>query len=208
VRTGYRVSARRAQNAAMRTLVLALAAAALPALAAPEEPALVAIGAPAPAFSAKTLNASVVGRSWLALDHLVGEDREDARAKVVLLSFFASSCAPCQKELALLVQLDELYREQGLRVISVNIDRSEKGISRAKAQLVKFEVRHPVLLDRFNLVAHRYLGADAPLPSLFLVARDGTLARVERGYTADVSAARLAEIQAALGLRRPLDAGR
>jgi thiol-disulfide isomerase/thioredoxin len=206
VGTGYRVPARRGQNGVMRALALALVtAAALPAVAQAEEE-LVAIGAPAPSFSAKTLNPQAAGRSWLALDHLVGEEPEDEQAKVVLLSFFASWCGPCQKELPFLVQLDALYRDQGLRVVSVNLDRDEKGISRARAQLVKFEVRHPVLVDRFNIVARRYLGNEAPLPSVFLLRRDGTIVRIERGYTDDVSAGLLAEIQHELGLRRSASA--
>jgi thiol-disulfide isomerase/thioredoxin len=207
VRTGYPVSCREGQNGAMRALALALVTAvALPAAARAEEE-IVAVGAPAPSFSAKTLNPRLAGRSWLALDHLVGEAPEDEQAKVVLLSFFASWCGPCQKELPFLVQLDQLYRDQGLRVVSVNLDRDEKGLSRAKAQLVKFEVRHPVLLDRFNIVGRRYLGTEAPLPSVFLLRKDGTIARIERGYTEDVSAALLADIQRELGLRRSASAG-
>ena len=60
-----------------------------------------------------------------------------------------------------------------------------------------------MLSDRFNLLARRYLGEQAPLPSVFLVRRDGTLARIERGYAKDASQLLLADIQAALGHKRP-----
>jgi len=63
------------------------------------------------------------------------------------------------------------------------------------------KVGFPVLSDRFNFLAKRYLGDEAPLPSVFLVARDGTVLRIERGYAKDASAFLLSEVQQALGLR-------
>jgi thiol-disulfide isomerase/thioredoxin len=177
-------------------LALALAAA-LPASALEDE---VAEGLPAPSFSLRTLNPEVAGTSWIALDHLVGADAEDAGAKVVLISFFASWCEPCKREMPFLVQLDRMYRDRGLRVLSVDIDREEAGVEAAKRMAAQARVAHPVLSDRFNFLARRYLGDKAPLPSVFLVRRDGTIARIERGYTKDASRFLLAEVQAALGL--------
>jgi cytochrome c biogenesis protein CcmG, thiol:disulfide interchange protein DsbE len=157
-----------------------------------------AAGAPAPTFSLRTLNPEVAGTGWLSLQKLVGPEAEDAGAKLVLLSFFASWCEPCKKELPLLVQLDRDYRELGLRVISVDIDTEEAGLEAAR-QLAA-GVRHPVCSDRFNILARRYLGEKAPLPSVFLIRRDGTIARVDRGYAADAPAFLRAAVRAELGL--------
>jgi thiol-disulfide isomerase/thioredoxin len=182
----------------MRLFVMALCAAlSLPALAEEE----VALGLPAPAFSLRAMNPDVSGTGWLALDRYAGEEPEDEGSKLVVLSFFASWCAPCKKEMPFLVQLDRMYREQGLRVVGVCIDTEEPGISTAKKMLADHGVTYPVVSDRFNFLARRYLGESAPLPSVFLIRRDGAIARIERGYSKDVGALLLSSIQQELGLK-------
>lgn len=182
----------------MRYVVFALCAAlALPA-AAEEE---IALGLPAPAFSLRTMNPEAAGTGWLALDKFAGEEPEDEGSKLVVLSFFASWCGPCKKEMPFLVQLDAMYRAQGLRIIGVCIDSEEPGISAAKKMIAEQKVAYPVVSDRFNFLARRYLGESAPLPSVFLVRRDGTIARIERGYSKDVGALLLTSIQQELGLK-------
>jgi thiol-disulfide isomerase/thioredoxin len=180
------------------TSALLLLLAAAPALADDE----IGEGLPAPGFSLKTLNPEVVGATWFRLDQLVGEEPDDPRAKVVLLSFFASWCGPCKKELPFLVQLDGMYRDQGLRVVSVSIDKEEAGIEAVRRLVADARVTYPVLSDRFNVLARRYLGDKSPLPSVFLVGRDGNVIRIERGYAKDASAFLLAEVQQALGVAR------
>jgi thiol-disulfide isomerase/thioredoxin len=162
----------------------------------------IGVGLPAPAFSLRTLNPDVVGTSWVALDRYVGAGAEDPGCQVVLLSFFASWCEPCGREMPFLVQLDRMYREQGLRVLSVDIDREEEGIAAAKRMIAAAKVTYPVLSDRFNLLARRYLGDQAPLPSVFIVGRDGLVASIERGYAKDASAFLLAAVQDGLGIER------
>lgn len=190
----------RARILAMRPTVLAAAVllAALPA-AAEEE---VGEGLPAPSFSLRTLNPDVAGTGWVSLDRFVGDEPEDPGAKAVLVSFFASWCDPCRREMPFLVQLDRMYREQGLRVLGIDIDKEDAGIETAKKLIAAAKVGYPVLSDRFNFLARRYLGEQAPLPSVFLIRRDGVISRIERGYAKDASAFLLAEVQGALGIAR------
>ena len=186
---------------ALRSLLaLMLAAAALPTRADDGAPDEIAVGLPAPAFSLRTLNPEASGETWIALDRLVGDDAEDPAARAVLISFFASWCEPCRRELPVLAQLDRAYRERGLRVLGVDIDREEAGIEAARRMVSAAKVAYPVLSDRFNFLARRYLGDRAPLPSVFLVRRDGTIARIERGYAKDAAQLLLADVQAALGV--------
>jgi thiol-disulfide isomerase/thioredoxin len=186
--------------AAMRSLVLVALGALVAQPASAEEE--IGIGLPAPSFSLRTLNPEVAGTSWVALDRYVGADAEDPGCKVVLLSFFASWCEPCKREMPFLVQLDRMYREQGLRVLSVDIDREPEGIEDAKRMIAAANVTYPVLSDRFNFLARRYLGDQAPLPSVFIVRRDGLVASIERGYAKDASAFLLAAVQDGLGIER------
>jgi len=173
------------------------------ASAARAEEEVPAEGHPAPGFQLRALNPEASGAAFVSLERFAGEEPEDPGSRAVLLSFFASWCAPCQKELPYLQQLHQRYREQGLRVISVNIDREEDGLARARRQIGAARVTFPVLSDRFNLLARRYLGQQSPLPSVFVIRRDGTIARIERGYGKDAKGFLLAEVQQALGLVRP-----
>jgi len=160
-------------------------------------------GQPAPSFQLRAINPEASGAALVSLEHFAGQEPEDPGSRAVLLSFFASWCAPCQKEMPYLQQLHQIYREQGLRVISVNIDREEEGLALARRQIGAAKVTYPVLSDRFNLLARRYLGEQSPLPSVFVIRRDGTIARIERGYGKDVKSFLLAEVQRALDLARP-----
>jgi thiol-disulfide isomerase/thioredoxin len=186
--------------AAMRlpAVVAAALLAAAPAVADDE----VGVGLPAPSFSLRAMNPEASGAGWVALDRFVGGEPEDAASKAVLLTFFASWCEPCKRELPFLVQLDKMYRDQGLRVIGVCIDKEEAGIEAAKKLVSEKKAAYPVLSDRFNFLARRYLGEQAPLPSVFLIKRDGTIARIERGYAKDASAFLLGEVQEVLGVER------
>jgi thiol-disulfide isomerase/thioredoxin len=162
-------------------------------------------GLPAPSFALRTMNPEASGSPFVALDRYVGDEPEDAGAKAVLLTFFASWCEPCKREMPFLVQLDRMYRDQGLRVIGVCIDKEEPGIEAAKKLVAEKKVAYPVLSDRFNFLARRYLGEKAPLPSIFIIKRDGTISRIERGYAKDASAFLLGEVQDVLGVeRRPV----
>jgi thiol-disulfide isomerase/thioredoxin len=183
-------------------LVVLATAAPWPGAAAEAGPEEAAVGAPAPGFSLKVLNPEAAGVTWLSLQSMVGDAPEDAEARVVLVSFFASWCQPCKKELPLLVELDTRFRSLGLRVIGISIDKEEPAIAAARKLVADHRVAYPVLTDRFNLLARRYLGEQAPLPSVFLIGRDGTILAVERGYQKDASSFLRARVEAALGIKR------
>lgn len=197
---GCRAPAFSGRMAGMRRplAVASLLALLLPALPSADEE--IAVGLPAPSFTLRAMNPEASGLAVVALDRYVGPEAEDAQARVVLLSFFASWCEPCKKEMPYLQQLHEMYRDQGLRVLSVSIDREDPGISRARQIAAGAKVTFPVLSDRFNFLARRYLGEQSPLPSVFLVGRDGNILRIERGYGKDASTFLLAEVQKALGI--------
>jgi thiol-disulfide isomerase/thioredoxin len=185
----------------MRALLAALAVTlALPAAADEVEPEAVGEGLPAPNFALRTLNPDASGTSWLALDRYVGEDPEDGGARLVVLSFFASWCGTCERELGFLERLHQTYRAQGLRVVAVCADADDPGVALARKLVAKHRVTFPVLSDRASVLARRYLGDDAPLPSVVLVGKDGVVLRIERGYARDASQFLLADVQAGLGL--------
>lgn len=91
------------------------------------------------------------------------------RGKVVLLSFWATWCAPCQQELP---QFAAWQHEFGdLQVIAVSMDDEPAPV---RALVHKLGLPFPVVMADAAL-AKRY-GGVLGLPVTFLIARDGTAA--------------------------------
>lgn len=187
----------------MKQITLAVAAMAVlmsPLAAAQEE--LPAIGKPAPIFRLPVYNSQAVGSTVVGLDRLVGPDATDKEVKVVLMSFMASFCAPCKKEMPYLQMLHEKYKDFGLRVVMVSIDTEPEGQKIIDDLIAENRITYPVLKDRFNLVARRWLGNKSPLPSVFMVKPDGLVSMVHRGYNDEASELFAHEVEDALGIKR------
>lgn len=156
-------------------------------------------GDDAPAFGPmKVLNAQDAGMPNFVLGRFAGESPETP-AKGVLVSFFATWCGPCKKELPFLASLDAKYRAKGLQLVSISIDREEAAIAQAKELVAAAGVKFPVVSDRLNLLARRYLGEKTAMPSIFLVKPDGTVALVKQGYDGDASAFLISEVEKLIG---------
>ena len=169
------------------------------AAAEPADPPRLKAGDEAPPFSAALHNPEGAGMARIDLASLVGSEADaDPPAKAVLLSFFATWCKPCKKELPFLQQLSTGYKARGLRVISIAIDKDEAAFSEIKALAAEHRVTFPIVKDRYNLIARQYLGDKTALPSVFIVARDGTIALVKQGYPDDAAQFLKAEVEKAL----------
>jgi thiol-disulfide isomerase/thioredoxin len=68
------------------------------------------------------------------------------RDRVVLLDFWATWCAPCRRGMPAIERLWERYRDQGLEIVSINI---ENDAARARAFAAAFQPRltFPLYLD-------------------------------------------------------------
>jgi thiol-disulfide isomerase/thioredoxin len=153
----------------------------------------------APLFSGVLHNPDMAGVQRIDLSNLVGSEADaDQAAKAVLISFFATWCKPCKKELPLLQQLSTEYKEKGLRVISVSIDKEEALWPQITELAKENHVTYPIVKDRYNLIARQYLGDKTALPSVFIVNRDGKVAMVKQGYPNDAADFLRAEVEKAL----------
>ncbi|MEW6430985.1 MAG: TlpA disulfide reductase family protein [Myxococcota bacterium] len=159
---------------------------------------LAEVDKPAPAFRLPAYNAKALGSGFIGLDQFVGPEAADKKTKALLVSFMASFCAPCKKELPVLQALHEKHQGDGLRIIAVSIDAEPDGQKKIDELIAEHRVTFPVLKDRFNIVARRWLGTKSPLPSLFVVRPDGTVASVHRGYSTDGAELLAREVEAAL----------
>lgn len=180
----------------MTRLVLVAALVALPALA--ED--LAEVDKSAPTFRLPVYNAKEFGESTVAIDTYAGLEATDKKTKVLVVSFMASFCGPCKKEMPYLQTLHEKHKDQGLRVMMVAIDTEPEGQKLVEELIAQNKVTFPVAKDRFNIVARRWLGTQSPLPSLFFVRPNGTVASVHRGYSKDGAEVLATELSQVLGV--------
>jgi cytochrome c biogenesis protein CcmG, thiol:disulfide interchange protein DsbE len=155
------------------------------------------IGEEAPAFKLKIINPEASGgETALQVDQYWGAQATQPK-KAVLLSFFATYCEPCKKEMPLLASLYDAYKDKGLGVVLVSIDTEEPKVQVAKELANKAGVKFPVLTDRFALVAKRYF--IAKLPCVYVIDAAGKVTLVNIGYNDDGTKLLVEHIREQLG---------
>lgn len=99
------------------------------------------------------------------------------RGKVVVLDFWASWCDPCREAMPALERLHQRYRERGVVVLGVSVDRSA---SNAQRFLQRTPVSFRVMHDDGQSIARRY--RPETMPSTYVIDRGGVLRHVQAGY--------------------------
>jgi alkyl hydroperoxide reductase subunit AhpC len=153
-------------------------------------------GEEVPAFTLKVVNAEESGESYVSLDKYFGAESKTPK-KAILVSFFATYCEPCKREIPYLAALYDTYKDKGLQVLLITIDKDAPKIDVAKELAQKASVKFPLLSDRFNIVARRYF--IEKLPCVYVLNAQGKVSLVNVGYTDDVSRIFLDEIRKNIG---------
>jgi len=108
---------------------------------------------------------------------------------VVVLSFFATWCKPCMKELPHLQNLYEKYQEEQIKFFLIDITeatRTVKGLEdspKAGSFLEKKGITMPILYDSRGVAKKRY-GAKT-LPRLYVVDKYRTIRLAKKGFDED-----------------------
>lgn len=116
-------------------------------------------GAPAPAWSAQTLD----GQEF-ALSDLEGD--------VVMLNVWATWCAPCIREMPKLDALHREYGDRGLHVLGASVDRAGAA-NRVRDFIRENDIAFQILLDPDQQVMNRF--RTIAVPETFLIGHDGTI---------------------------------
>ncbi len=138
-------------------------------------------GSPAPNFFLKGLD----GSEFYSRD-FYGETRTLPKARKernhVVISFFATWCVPCRKEIPELETLAEKYTD--IKFYLINVAESKEKVTE---HLVKTPIKLPILMDIYGKVAEKFNVKDggnalAVLPTLVIINKDGSVHFYKKGY--------------------------
>jgi peroxiredoxin len=103
---------------------------------------------------------------------------QDFESKLVILNFWATWCEPCTAEMPTLEALWQQYRQRGLVVLAVSVDRgAPKTI--IEPYVTHHQLTFPVLLDPGMKTAEAWRVAG--LPATFIVKPGGEVAGMAHG---------------------------
>src|SRR5947209_15563912 len=98
--------------------------------------------------------------------------------KVLLVSFWAAWCLPCNEEVPHFVELQQKYQNQGLQTIGFSVDDARDDL---RNFYQKFKMNYPVVpADQKTLSAY---GGLPGLPTTLLIDRRGRIREKYVGYT-------------------------
>ena len=129
------------------------------------------VGDPAPTFFAHTLDNNYFFLSDTLTKH-----------KPIVLSFFATWCAPCIKEMPILDTLSQNYKDIDFYLVNVGgLKGKEKQEStKVKKLLEDLGISLPVLMDKYAKIVEEYGGP--VLPKVVIIDQQGKIAYIKEGY--------------------------
>lgn len=128
------------------------------------------ISAQLPSFKLKTIDGKTVSTDTLRND-----------GKPFIISFFATWCKPCNRELKAIHELyPEWQEETGVRVIAISIDEAQNA-QKVKPMVDAAGWEYQVLLDP-NSDFRRAMGVNL-IPHVFVIDGEGKVAESRSGYT-------------------------
>ncbi len=100
------------------------------------------------------------------------------KGRVVLLTFWATWCEPCQVEMPRFIDWQTRYGPQGLQIIGVSMDDDEAPVL---ALIAQRGVNYPVIMGDAKLA--RRFGGILGLPVTFVINRKGKIVQEFNGET-------------------------
>jgi thiol-disulfide isomerase/thioredoxin len=117
------------------------------------------------------------------------------QGKVLVVTFWATWCAPCRVELGMLERLKRVVDEKKLDLEVVGVNIEERGVFRRAMDVLKdYKIRLVNDPEKRNANAYE-VGA---IPHMVIIGRDGKVISVHRGYGDSALEGLVAEINQAL----------
>ncbi|KAA0956064.1 thiol-disulfide oxidoreductase ResA [Planococcus sp. ANT_H30] len=121
------------------------------------------VGDPAPDFKLTDLN---------------GEEHQlsDYKGQGVFVNFWGTWCKPCEKEFPLMERQYQVYKDQGVQILAVNIAQSDYEVRQYAEQR---DLTFPIVIDKTKSVMEAY--NIIPLPTTLLVNAEGNIVKIITG---------------------------
>ncbi len=133
-----------------------------------------------------SVQATETATSKEQLQHLLDENK----GNVVYLDFWASWCVPCRKSFPWMNAMQAKYQQQGLTVITVNVDVEKQfALEFLQANPANFNI----IYDPKGIIAKEFKLKG--MPSSYIIGRDGKPKSAHVGFFNDKKASYEAEIQ-------------
>ncbi|MFP4082100.1 MAG: TlpA family protein disulfide reductase [Candidatus Aminicenantes bacterium] len=120
---------------------------------------------PAPGFTALDLDGNEISLS-------------DYEGKVIFLNFWATWCPPCRAEIPGFVEVYDKYKNKGMQIIGVSLDRTGKDKVLDFAH--EYKINYPVVMGTRKLVNDYRPGRF--IPSTIIIGQDGNIREKHVGY--------------------------
>lgn len=143
----------------------------------PDKVSILPAGTVAPTFSLPTIDGERISlRTWCG--DTLNKPLFNPFRHIVILSFWATYCEPCKKEIPELASIAQQHSSDSVKIFCISIDK--EGASKVGPVVAERKYTLPVLLDPYCKTAERY--GVSSLPALFVIDPRGTISYSTSGY--------------------------
>ena len=103
----------------------------------------------------------------------------DFKGKVVILDFWATHCPPCIQEIPDFIKLYNKYKDKGLVVIGISLDRG--GVEGVKRFCQSKGVNYPIVMANYEVTKN--YGGIRFIPTTFVIDENGNIVKKFVGST-------------------------
>ncbi|WP_062046491.1 TlpA disulfide reductase family protein [Bacillus sp. JCM 19034] len=101
----------------------------------------------------------------------------DYKGDVIVLNLWASWCKPCRDEMPAFMKLQNDYQEEGLSIITLNMQTTERTLNDAIEFIHEIDLTLPVFFDEDGVLLER-LRAKYGMPITYVIDRNGKISEV------------------------------
>jgi peroxiredoxin len=132
----------------------------------------------------RAVTAEALPAQDFTLEDLAGKKVKlsDYRGKVVLITFWATWCGPCKKEMPVLQKFLKANRDKGVEVLAISTDSFTER-SKVKPFIEENDLELKVLFEQPEALSGYNYRA---IPALYVVDRKGRIAHARTGYDPDL----------------------
>lgn len=107
-----------------------------------------------------------------------------ADGKVLFLNFWGTWCGPCRKEIPAIIELQNNYRDKGLVVVGVALERQgspEQQSKQVSSFATKSKINYPNFIETSKREYGALFGGIRAVPTTFIVDKSGSVVETIQG---------------------------